>query len=254
MRRAIVIGASSGIGRELAIGLAKDGYALGIAARRVELLEQLRTELLAGRGEESGAASGAGVLPETLVQYMDVARPEESVAQLAEMIRGMGGVDLVILSSGIGHINPDLDWTLEKRTLEVNVLGITALVDAAMRHFLEAGAGHLVVLSSVAALRGSAEAPAYNASKAYLSNYLEGMRCLVARKRRNVFVTDVRPGLVDTAMAQGEGLFWVQPPAKAAAQILHAIRRKRRIVYVTHRWALVAGLLTVLPEWLYRKL
>jgi short-subunit dehydrogenase len=60
--------------------------------------------------------------------------------------------------------------------------------------------------------------------------------------------------LVDTAMAQGEGLFWVQPPAKAAAQILHAIRRKRRIVYVTHRWTLVAGLLTVLPEWLYRKL
>ena len=87
-----------------------------------------------------------------------------------------------------------------------------------------------------------------------MSNYLEGMRCLVARRRVHVHVTDVRPGLVDTAMAQGEGLFWVQPPAKAAAQILQAIHRKRRIVYVTRRWALVAGLLKVLPEWLYRKI
>jgi short-subunit dehydrogenase len=242
MKRAIVVGASSGIGRELALALSREGYALGLAARRVELLEQLRAELR------------TGAVPETLVGFMDVSRPEEAAAQLSGMVRAMGGVDLVVLSSGTGHINPGLDWALEKETLDVNVLGTTALVDAAMKLFLEAGTGHLVVLSSIAALRGSAEAPAYNASKAYLSNYLEGMRCLVARRHVHIHVTDMRPGLVDTAMAQGEGLFWVQPPAKAAAQILRAIRRKRRIVYVTRRWALVAGVLKVLPEWLYRRI
>lgn len=242
MKRAIVVGASSGIGRELARALSRDGYALGLAARRVELLEELRAELRTGS------------VREPLVRFMDVSRPEEAVAQLLEMVRELDGVDLVVLSSGIGHINPDLDWPLEKETLDVNVMGITALIDATMKLLLEAGSGHLVVLSSIAALRGSAEGPAYNASKAYVSNYLEGMRCLVARRHAHVHVTDVRPGLVDTAMAQGEGLFWVQPPAKVAAQILRAIQHQRRIVYVTHRWALVAGMLKVLPEWLYRKI
>jgi short-subunit dehydrogenase len=211
LKKAVVIGASSGIGRELSLLLGSSGYALGLAARRVELLEEL-----------------AGKLPAAVVRGIDVSSPHQAMERLELLIKDMGGVDLVVISAGTGHLNPELEWELELDTIAVNVTGFAAMANVAMRHFMEQGRGHLVGISSIAALRGGAAAPAYNASKAFVSNYLQGLRQKVGRLGLPITITDIQPGLVDTAMAKGEGLFWVQSPDKAAAQIMEAIRAQKK--------------------------
>jgi short-subunit dehydrogenase len=122
-----------------------------------------------------------------------------------------------------------------------------------MNYFLSKGNGHLAVISSISSLRGSSECPAYNASKSFVSNYLEGMQCKAKKSGANVCVTDIKPGFIDTAMAQGEGLFWVMPVSVAAHQIHKAIKAKKKSVYITKRWALIAFLLKRLPKSLYTK-
>ena len=130
----------------------------------------------------------------------------------------------------------------------MNVAGFTAIAVAAMRHFEARRGGHLVGLSSLAALHGHGDAPAYGASKAYVSRYLQALRHRVAARKLAIVITEIRAGFVDTAMAKGDGLFWVAPVETAARQILVAIRRKRPIAYVTRRWRLVAWLLRILPD------
>jgi short-subunit dehydrogenase len=236
MKKAIVIGASSGIGRELALLLGQHGYTVGLAARRVDWLNEV-----------------AGKLPGSVVQALDVSRVDEAMAGLSRLIEELGGVDLVVISAGTGHLNPDLEWAPERETIDVNVSGFAAMATVAMRHFLAQGRGHLVGISSIAALRGGAAAPAYNASKAFASNYLQGLRQKAAQLGLPIIVTDIQPGLVDTAMAKGEGLFWVQPPSKAAAQIMTAIQRQKNHAYITRRWTLFAWLLQLLPDAIYNR-
>jgi len=103
-------------------------------------------------------------------------------------------------------------------------------------------------------LRGSGATPAYNASKAFVSNYMEGLRQKVSKLKLPITVTDVQPGLVDTAMAQGEGLFWVAPPEKAARQIFDVIKSRRERAYVTKRWRAIAWLLKAVPDYIYNKM
>ena len=238
MRRAIVIGASSGIGRELAVVLSQNGFAVGLMARRLELLEDLRNSL-------KGPAFS---------RPADISDSSTAMTVLDDLIAEMGGVDLVVISSGTGFINPELDWAMEKTTLDVNVGGFTAMANVAFRHFVQAGGGHLVGISSIAAIRGSATAPAYNASKAFMSNYLEGLRVRARKAGLAIVVSDIQPGFVDTAMAQGPGVFWAAAPQTAARQIYKAIQRKAKHAYITKRWSVIGWLLRVLPDFLYAKL
>lgn len=235
MKKAIIIGSSSGIGKELAKILAKEGYMLGLAARRVNLLEELKKELSA----------------EVYIKRMDVSKPEEAAELLHELINDMGGMDLLIISSGTGHINRGLEWEYERETIDVNVRGFTALAGAGFKYFQQKGEGQIAAISSIAALRGSGTCPAYNASKAYMSNYLEGLACKAAASGKRIIVTDIKPGLVDTAMAQGEGLFWVAPPEVAAKQIWSIIKRRKAKGCVTKRWKLIAFLFKIMPGKLY---
>lgn len=238
MKKAIIVGASSGIGRELAKVLSQNGYAVGLTGRRLDLLESLQNEI-----------------PEkSFIKNIDISKQDAAIGQLEDLIREMGGLDLIVISSGVGFINPDLVWKEEKNTIDVNVSGFAAVTNVAFRYFLRQGAGHIVGISSVAALRGSGEAPAYNASKAFISNYIEGLRQKVAKVGAVITVTDIQPGFVDTAMAKGEGLFWVAPTQKAAFQIYKAIEGRRKHAYVTKRWRLIAWLLKAMPDRLYNKL
>lgn len=237
MKKAIVIGATSGIGLELARLLAKAGYVVGAAGRREGLLRQLQDEF-------------PGKIH---IKVIDVVKPE-AMGLLKALIADTGGADLVVISSGTGFINGELAWAREKETIDVNVSGFAAMCNTAYEHFRANGSGQLVGISSIAAIRGSGEAPAYNASKAFVSNYLDGLRQNAAKLKLPIVVTDIQPGLVDTAMAKGEGLFWVAPPAKAAAQILGAIQKKRSHAYITKRWGLIALLLKLLPDRVYYRL
>ena len=112
----------------------------------------------------------------------------------------------------------------------------------------------MAAISSVGGLRGNRQAPAYNASKAYQINYMEALRQKAARLKQPVFVTDIRPGLVDTEMAKGEGLFWVSPVDKAARQIVFAIKRKKKIAYVTKRWWFIAIIMKRIPRIIYDRM
>jgi len=238
VRRAIVVGASSGIGRALALRLAHEGYAVGLAARRLPLLLELQAE----------------IGPRAHVRQLDVADTARAMTRLEELIAELGGADLIVVSAGTGHVNPDLAWEHEEETLEVNVLGFAAMANVAYRYFVGRGAGHLVGISSIAALRGSGVAPAYNASKAFVSAYLDGLRHKLARLGSPVAITDVQPGFVRTAMAQGPHVFWAASPEEAAEQIWWAIRRRRKRAIVTRRWRPVAWLMRIVPDAVYHRL
>jgi short-subunit dehydrogenase len=237
-KRAIVIGASSGIGRELSKILAKNRYTVGVMARRVHLLEELRS------------VPGDGVF----VERIDVADSDSAIEALGKLIDEMGGVDLVVISAGTGHLNGELDWEIENDAIRTNVTGFTALANVAVKHFLIRGSGHLVGISSIAALRGGRQAPAYNASKAFQSNYLEGLRQKVGRLGLPIVITDVKAGFVKTAMAKGDGIFWAADADKAAMQIYEAVRRRRSVVYVTRRWRLMAWVIKLMPGFIYERL
>lgn len=176
------------------------------------------------------------------------------MAALCELAADVGDVELYVVSSGVGFLNPQLEWSKECSTIEVNVLGFTAMVNAAIHALEERGSGHLVGISSIAAIRGGRAAPAYNASKAFVSNYLEGIRQRCYRRGLPITVTDIQPGFVATAMAQSPQLFWVATAEKAAEQIIAAIRGRKRHAYVTRRWRLVAWLLRGLPASWYRRM
>lgn len=238
MEKVIIIGASEGIGRELAKIYAREGCSVGVTARRAALLEQLKDEL----GGKIYSMS------------MDIAQTNEAAEKLTALIAQMGGADVIVICAGTGHLNPELKWEYEEAAIDTNVKGFTCMADAAFRYFEGQKHGRLAGISSIAALRGGASCPAYNASKAYVSNYLEGLRGKAAKISRDIIVTDILPGFVDTKMAQGEGLFWVASPQKAAAQIVRIIRRGKRRGYVTKRWRLIAWLFRILPGWLYDRL
>ena len=237
MKKAIVIGASSGIGRELAKILADDGYEVGLMARRTDLLDTLKNEL---------PTKG-------YVSFIDLAQVPAAIEKIRAMLQMMQGVDLVVISSATAFLNPELEWSKEKATIDVNVYGFTAIVDEVYHFFAKQGHGHIVGISSIAALGGNSIAPAYNASKAYMSNYLEGLRKKAFESSLPLVVTDIQPGYVATPMALGDKQFWVASPKKAAQQIFTAIKKKKPHTYITRRWRLIAWAMKHAPRWLYQR-
>lgn len=238
MSRVIIIGASSGIGRELARAFVKNGDVVGITGRRRELLEALKAEN-----------------PESyLVSVFDVTACQAAIEHLRELTIELGGLDVLVVCSGTGDINADLDIEIEKRTIMTNVLGFTHAIDWGFNYFVRQQSGQLVAITSIGGLRGSRHAPAYNASKAFQMNYMEGLRVRAKQLRPGMVVTDIRPGLVDTDMAKGDGLFWVEPVQKVSNQIMKAIEKRTAVAYVTGRWGILARLLKWMPRWLYNKI
>lgn len=238
MKKAIIIGATSGIGKALAKTLINDNYKIGITGRRTELLNELKAENT----------------EKYYIQTLDVADTERAIEAIEKLVEELGGLDLLIISSGTGDINKTLDFQIEKRTIDVNVTGFTSIADWTFNFFEKQKYGHLVVISSVAGLRGEWQAPSYNATKAYQINYAEALRKKAKKVKSQIFVTDIRPGFVNTDMAKGEGLFWVANVDKAVKQIYSAIRRKKRVAYITKRWCFVAMILKRLPNFIYDKM
>lgn len=238
MKKAIVIGATSGIGYGLARCLAQNGYTVGIAGRRKELLNQLASEM-----------------PDRFViAQIDVSATESVEANLGELISKMGRVDLIVYSSGAGELNPELNYAKESASIEVNVRGFTAVATFAYKFFNTQGFGHFVTISSVAGLRGGCVAPAYSASKAYQINYLEGLRQRAKAEGSKIIITDIRPGSVDTAMMKGEGHFWISTSELAVRQIYQSICRRSRIAYISRRWRLVAIVVRLIPNCIYDRM
>ncbi len=235
MKKAIIIGASSGIGRELAKVLSTQKYELGLIARRYDLLQSLQNELAT----------------KSWIKQADIAQIDESQLTVKSLIQEMGGVDLFIINAGVGFLNDTLDWEKEQSTIDVNVRGFASMAGIAMSHFLSTGSGHLVGISSIAAIRGNPHVPAYNASKAFASSYITAMRAKAIQAKKPINVLDVKPGFVDTRMAKGPHVFWSCSPQRAAQDIYQAIQKKKSHLYVTKKWRLIAWLLKLMPSCFY---
>lgn len=232
--KVIIIGATSGIGSALAKKYIKQGCSVGITGRRKDNLTMLKQEL----GDNCW------------VKVMDISKSEEARRDLQDLIEKMGGMDLLIISAGIG--NTSLNWEQQKETIDVNVVGFVAIASTATDFFVKQAHGHLVGISSISALRGSAGSPVYSASKAFESNYLAGLRARFKRDGIKIYVTDIQPGLVDTTMGQASD-FWRSTPQQAAEQIYEAIDCKYEHAYITKRWRIIAWFFKLVPDSLFYK-
>lgn len=237
MPTAIIIGASSGIGHQLALQLCARGFRVGIAARN----------------EEALAETSRRLGPERCVfQAFDISQTEKALEGFQRLQARLAPIDHVYLVAGTGFLNPALDVDLETTTVAVNCLGFTALAAAALRCFREQPqGGHLVAITSVAAVRPAGQAPAYGASKTFGAVYFEALRYWVDQHHLPIRLTEVRPGFVATAMMKAAKPFWVISAEKAAAGIIIAVDRKKRVAYVPSRWRWVAFVLRLLPDFIY---
>jgi len=230
MKNALIIGATSGIGKELAKLLVNDNYKVVITGRRENLLEEIKKSN-----------------PDKyLIKFQDVTNLD-SCEQLFEEVKSeLKTIDLIVYSSGVGTPNYKLEWEKEIPTLNTNILAATKIYGLAYNFFRKQGYGHLVGISSIASIRGNRHTPAYFASKAFQANYLESLYMKGKRSKATIFVTDIQPGFVDTDMALG-ATFWMAPLEKATKQIYSAIKNKKKKAYITKRWRMVAFVLKIVP-------
>jgi short-subunit dehydrogenase len=236
-KKIIIIGASSGIGKRLAELYAEKNYSVGITGRRQELLQQIQEQYPAAIETECFDVTG-----------------NDAIDHLQSLITKLNGLDLLIISAGTGEPSNNLDWEIDKKTVDTNVNGFVTIANWTFNYFLQQGHGQLVTISSIAAIRGGSWAPAYNASKAFQSNYFEGLSIKAAKLKKNISVTCIEPGFVDTKMAKGDGIFWLVPVNKAATQIITAIEKKKRKAYISRRWWLIAKLMKWMPYWLFKRM
>ncbi len=233
-KKAIIIGTGSGIGRALAKKLSSEGYSVCLTGRSLEVLKELQKELPG----------------ESMVRQIDVRDTRETIHTLRNTIMSLHGLDLMVINAGVLVQNEKLLWEPESEMIKVNVLGFAAAANVAADYFSQKGDGCIIGISSVASHRGSGRSPSYNASKAFVSNYMEGLRQKFAGTP--VRVLDIRPGFVDTAMVRGrKGLFGIVSPESAAEDIYKAFQKGKRIAYVPSWWGIVMWFFKRLPESIY---
>ena len=236
LKKLIVIGASSGIGREIVCKYAESDWKVGITGRRENLLLELKE----------------AYPHQVSIASFDVAG-SDNIEKISSIIEELGGLDLLIYNAGYGNPSLILDTESEMKTVRTNVDGFTEIVSYVFNYFVQKGSGQIAVTSSVAGIRGGSWSPAYSASKAFMSNYAEGLNIKAHKLKKDIVVTDIRPGFLDTKPDKGHGRFWISSKEKAATQIINAIEARKRVAYVSRRWWLIGQLLKILPYKIYRR-
>lgn len=247
-KKAIVVGATSGMGREVAKLLCKKGYVVGLVGRREELLNSLQAEI-------------SGV---SYVKRVDVTSCDAQ-EQLRKLIQEMGGLDLIVVS-----ISAYLDnrqsmadgsqfcrtWKEKERTLDVDFKGFIAIAEVAFEFFMQQKHGHFVGISSTSGQRGMAVSPDYSAAKAGISCYMEAMRNFMTQQKINVQISDVVAGWVaveHSPKGSDPAAYWEISAQEAAVVIVEGIKAKKEIIYVPRTIWMVAWLLSYLPDFLYNR-
>lgn len=243
--KAIIVGASSGIGAALADELARRGYRLALVARRAPELEAVAARL---------NASAPGVAR----AYAHDARDYDAAPALFERIRADfddAALGLLVYASGAMPVAGADGWPFaaEREMIETNLLGAMRWLGLGADYFARQGHGALVGVSSVAGDRGRAGNSAYMASKSGLSTYLESLRYRLAR--RGVRVVTVKPGLVATPMIAGtkQPRPLVISAEQAARRIAEACERGPEVVYVPARWRLIMAVVRALPAFVMKR-
>lgn len=238
-KKAIITGATSGIGRALAIEMHRKGYAVGATGRRTKRLQTLKEKL----GDR------------LFIQQMDVTKLDNAVTQLDGLATRMGGLDIIVLNAGISNFKNGDGRETDLKVIDVNIRGFANLAAHCYNLFEKQGHGQLVGVSSVASLFGWGQSASYNASKAFVNTYLQGYRQKANHTEANITVTNLIPGFVKSEITEGrENLFWVAPAEKAARQMLRAIESRRNAAYITHRWRLIGWLIKLSPQWIWDRM
>ena len=232
-KRAIVIGASSGIGREVAKLLMQEGWMVGVAARRVDMLNEL------------GAAA---------MEQIDVTN-EDATQRLQTLINQLGGMDLFFYASGIGKQNRELKEDIELATVQTNGMGFTRMIGEAYRYFAAQGTGHIAAITSIAGTKGLGPAPSYSATKAMQNVYLHALEQQAKSRGLNIRFTDIRPGFVDTALLSGDFHYpMMLKPEKVAKEIISSINHHRHIRVIDWKYRLLTAFWRRIPRCLWRRI
>lgn len=238
MRKAIVVGASSGMGNEVARLLLNDGWKVGLAARRMEPLEALAKEY-----------SG-----NVFVKKIDVTA-DDAGRLLQELIDEMGGMELYFHAAGVGWQNHTLQEDKEINTMTTNGMGFIRMAGVAYRYFAEKGGGHIAVISSIAGTKGLGAAPAYSATKAFQNVYIQALEQQANMRHLNIRFTDIRPGFVRTALLNdGTRYPLLMNPKKVAREIVTSIYKHRHVRVIDWRYRILTFLWRLLPNSLWRRL
>jgi short-subunit dehydrogenase len=232
-KKAIVIGASSGIGQEVAKLLIQQGWTVGVAARRVERMQDL------------GAAA---------IEQIDVTT-EDAISGLTTLISKIDGMNLFFYASGIGKQNRNLKEDIELATMQTNGVGFTRMIGAAYRYFASHGGGHIAAITSIGGTKGLGPAPAYSATKAMQNTYLQALEQLANSQKLKIRFTDIRPGFVDTALLSGDFHYpMMLKPEKVAKEIVCAINHRRHIRIIDWKYRILTALWRRIHRFIWRSL
>ena len=218
IQRALIVGATSGIGKETALQLLQKGWILGLAGRREENLKELQQ-----------------LAPERIhIRAIDICQ-EDATDRLLKLIEEMGGIDLYLHCSGIGHQNYQLT--------------------AAFRYFAQQKGGHLAVISSIAGTKGLGAAPAYSATKRFQNTYIDALEQLAHIQKLPIRFTDIRPGFVATGLLNdGKHYPMLMHTEKVARHIVCALEKKKRIVVIDWRYRILVALWRLIPPFFWKRL
>ncbi|MCR5361584.1 MAG: SDR family NAD(P)-dependent oxidoreductase [Bacteroidales bacterium] len=240
-KKAVIVGATSGIGRAVAELLTEQGWEVGIAGRRMEVLQEMQRKNLNF----------------VATQQIDVTG-EEADKALLSLFGKMGTVDLYLHSAGIGYQNPELDEDKELRTVATNALGVTRLVLAAFKYFVSHPErhGHIAVISSIAGTKGLGAAPAYSSTKRFVNHYLECLEQLLRiRGIHHITITDIRPGFVRTPLLSDGGGYPMQMDVcYVAQQIVRGLEQRKSVVTIDRLYRILVAFWRLIPRWLWVRL
>ena len=226
------------MGREVSKLLLADGWHLGIAARRVERLRELKREFPG----------------HIVVQQIDVTDARAS-QQLLELIDLVGGVDLYFHASGIGKQNMNLLEDIENQTVQTNGMGFARMIGTVYRYMAAHQGGHIAVISSIAGTKGLGAAPSYSATKAFQNTYIQALEQQANMRGLNISFTDIRPGFVDTPLLGDEKHYpMLLKPERVAEDIVKAIRRKKHVLVIDWRYRILTFFWRLIPNALWRRL
>ena len=233
MSKAIIVGASSGIGLEVARLFIQRGWTVGVAARRLDLLQTI------------GAAD---------VEQIDVTSAE-APEKLMQLVDRLGGMDLFFYASGIGKQNRELTPDIELATVETNGLGFTRMIGCAYRYFAQQGRGHIAAITSIAGTKGLGPAPAYSATKAMQNVYLQALEQQANARKLDIRFTDIRPGFVDTALLSGTFHYpMMLKPQAVAREIVSAIEHHKHIRVIDWKYRILTAVWRRIPRCIWRRI
>lgn len=239
MKKIIIVGASSGIGKQVALNFIADGWKVGVAARREEALKELKLQIPA----------------QVEYEVIDITSTD-ATSRLNALIDKLGGMDIYFHCSGVGHQNTKIDIKVEVDTVRTNALGFTQMSVAAYNYFKDnKKQGQIAVVSSIAGTKGLGVSPSYSATKRYNYIYLDCLEQLSRMQNVNITFTDIRPGFVTTALLDDGQKYPMQMSVEyAAKKIFKAVKRRKRVAVIDWKYSILVSFWKLIPRWLWVRL